>query len=157
MKHMKRSNNLQNLHNREKRNKPLSAVALYELAAKRGVPVYSFALHTVPSLSIMDEGGSCSIALSPKLKGKEEKLCLAHELGHCITGAFYNRNSSGAVRGKSEYKANKWAFYQLLPPKAVEAAVEGGITRPSELAEHFGVPEEFLLKAIDYYACVKPM
>lgn len=145
-----------NLHNNEKRNKPLSTAALYELAARRGVPVYRFDLKTVPSLSIMDEGGRCTVGLAPTLQGKEERLCLAHELGHCITGAFYNRSSSGAVRGKCEYKADKWAFYHLLPPAALEEAAGNGMTQPCELAEYFGVSEEFLLRAMDYYACVKP-
>lgn len=147
---------MQNLHNNEKKNRPLSTAALYELAAGRGVPVYAFPLSHVPSLSIMDEQGQCVVGMAPDLRGREEKLCLAHELGHCITGAFYNRHSSGAVRGKSEYKADKWAFYHLLPPIAVQRAMEAGLTRPHELAEHFEVPEEFLLRALDYYACVHP-
>ncbi|MBQ6946440.1 MAG: ImmA/IrrE family metallo-endopeptidase, partial [Clostridia bacterium] len=156
MKRMKRLSDLQNLRRGEKKNNPLSTVALYELAAGRGVPVYAFDLKNVPSLSIMDEDGGCVVGMAPTLAGQREKLCLAHELGHCITGAFYNRHSSGAVRGKSEYKADKWAFYHLLPPMAVEKAMAAGLTRPHELAEYFDVPEEFLLRALDYYACVRP-
>lgn len=155
---MKRSNDLQNMpKNNDKRNKPLSTADMYELAAGRGIPVHTFPLERVPSLSIMEEGGVCSVGMAPSLRGREEKQCLAHELGHCITGAFYNRYSSGAVRGKCEYKADKWAFYHLLPPRALERAVQGGLTHPHELAEHFGVPEEFLLRAMDYYACVQPI
>lgn len=148
---------MQNMRNNEKKNNPLSTLGLYELAAGRNVPVYPFPLRTVPSLSIMDETGQCAVAMAPELRGQEEKLCLAHELGHCIRGAFYNRYASGAVRGKCEYKADKWAFYHLVPPGALQQAMEAGLTQAWELAEHFDVPLDFLLRAIDHYACVKPM
>ena len=142
--------------NNEKRNKPLSTAALYELAARRRLQILTFALQKVPSLSVMDEGGECAVAVAPNLNTALEHTCLGHELGHCITGAFYNRHSSGAVRGKSEYKADKWAFYHLVPPVALERAMQNGITKPWELAEYFSVTEDFLLRAMDFYACVHP-
>lgn len=139
------------------KNKPLSTAALYELAARRNIPVISFDLHKIPSLSIMDEQGDCAVGMTPTLGDAREHTCLGHEMGHCITGSFYNQYSSGALRGKCEYKANKWAFYHLVPPAALETAVQNGITQPWQLAEHFSVTEDFLLDAMDYYACVRPL
>lgn len=147
---------MQNLRTNEKKNNPLSTAALYDLAAKRHIPVYSFMLSKVPSLSIMDEQGDCAVGMHPQLAGAWEHTCLGHELGHCVTGSFYNEYSSGAVRGKCEYKANKWAFYHLVPPVALKKVMQKGMTHPAELAEHFGVTEDFLLRAMDYYACVRP-
>ena len=141
----------------EKKNNPLSTAALYELAAKRGVPVLPFELECAPSLSILDEKGQCTVGIRPDLMERMEHVCLGHELGHCVTGAFYRKSTSAAVRGKSEYKADKWAFYHLIPPIALEQAIKEGLTHPYELAEHFNVTEEFMLKAMDFYACVRPM
>ncbi len=143
--------------NNIQKNIPLSTVGLYELAAKRGVPVLPFALECAPSLSIMDERGRCTVGIRPDLSQKTEHVCLGHELGHCITGAFYRKSTSAAVRGKSEYKADKWAIYHLIPPVALEQALKEGLTHPYELAEHFEVTEDFMLKALDFYACVRPM
>ena len=140
----------------EKKNNPLSTVALYELAAKRDVPVLPFALEQTPSLSIMDDKGRCAVGIRPNLNERVEHVCLGHELGHCVTGSFYRVTTSAAVRGKSEYKADKWAIYHLIPPAALEKAMRDGITRPYELAEHFEVTEDFMLKALDFYACVRP-
>lgn len=143
--------------NNEKKNNSLSTPALYELAAKRDIPVLPFALECAPSLSIMDDKGRCTVGIRPDLSGRVEHVCLGHEMGHCVTGAFYRVTTSAAVRGKSEYKADKWAIYHLIPPAALEKAVKEGITRPHELAEHFEVTEDFMLKALDFYACVRPM
>lgn len=138
------------------KNEPLSTVALYELAAKRGVPVYAFGLEHTPSLSLMDDKGKCTVGIRPDLAGRQEHVCLGHEMGHCVTGSFYRITTSAAVRGKSEYKADKWAIYHLIPPAALRQAQQQGLTHPHELAEHFEVTEEFMLKALDFYACVRP-
>ena len=150
---------MQNTPVSEKQNKhiPLSTEALYALAGQRNIPIYGFPLERVPSMSIMDAKGACAIALKKELAGKEEHVCLAHEMGHCVTGTFYRITTSGAVRGKSEYKADKWAIYHLIPPVALEQAIHCGISTPWHLAEHFDVTEEFMLKALDFYACVRPM
>ena len=139
-----------------RKNNPLSTDALYELAARRELPVLSFGLEQTPSLSIMDDNGHCTIGIRPDLSKRVEHVCLGHELGHCVTGSFYRITTSAAVRGKSEYKADKWAFYHLIPPAALEKALKEGITRPHELAEHFEVTEDFMLKTLDFYACVRP-
>ncbi len=139
------------------RNNPLSTAALYDLAAERNIPVVPFDLQLTPSMSIMDERGQCAVAMAKSLQGAREHTCLGHEMGHCVTGSFYTQYTSGAVRGKSEYKANKWAYYHLVPPLALRDAMNSGITQPWQLAEHFSVTEDFILDALDYYACVQPL
>lgn len=136
---------------------PMSVAALYEMAERRKIPVYSFPFKKLPSLSIMDDDGDCAIGLQNELRGPQEHVCLAHEMGHCLTGAFYRRTTSGAVRGKCEYKADKWAFYRLVPPTVLEKLLIEDSLSVEEIAEHFDVTIDFLLRAMDYYACVKPM
>ena len=72
----------------------------------------------------------------------ERKVHLAHEIGHCMTGAFYRPYSPLETRSRCEYKANMWMIEHLLPKERLEAAFTDGITEVWELAEHFDVPEE---------------
>ncbi len=76
---------------------------------------------------------------------------LAHELGHCETGAFYSLDSAAETRGRCENRANRWAIKTLVPADELLSALQGGITDLWALAEHFDVTEDFMSKAVDYY------
>lgn len=69
---------------------------MYETAYLNDIVVDCVKLHKTASLSLMDDDGDCFIALDPYRLGSEqnEVLQIAHELGHCMTGSFYNRYSS---------------------------------------------------------------
>ncbi len=82
---------------------------------------------------IMDEGD---------MTEAQRKVHLAHEIGHCMTGAFYRPYSPLETRSRCEYKANMWMIERLIPKKDMQQAFEKGITEVWELAEHFDVPEE---------------
>lgn len=127
--------------------------ALYGLAEENRVAVDCYALRSREALSLMDEEGECYIAIDPfQLKSEtDEKLKLAHELGHCMTGSFYNRWAACDVRQKHERRANKWAIGQLVPRAELRAALRSGLTQPWELAEHFDVSEAFIRKAMELY------
>lgn len=79
------------------------------------------------------------------------RVHLAHELGHCRTGAFYNRWAARDVRQKHEHRADKWAIKKLISEDELDEAVADGRTDLWELAEHFGVSEEFVRKAVCWY------
>lgn len=79
------------------------------------------------------------------------RVHLAHELGHCKTGAFYNRWAARDVRQKHEHRADKWAIKKLISEDELDEAVADGRTELWELAEHFGVSEEFVRKAVCWY------
>ena len=61
---------------------------LYGLAEEHGTEIYWFDLGTAESLSLPLEDGSCAIAMDPWRMSTlaDEKVKLAHELGHCETG-----------------------------------------------------------------------
>lgn len=80
----------------------------------------------------------------------EEKVKLAHELGHCETGAFYNRYSPFDLREKHERTANRWAVKKLVPKSELVTLLKKGYER-WELAEHFEVTEDFINLAIRMY------
>ena len=131
--------------------KPLQEI--YRFVEQKNIVVDHFALHSREALSVMDEEGTCFIAIDPKkLTGEsDERTKLSHEVGHCITGAFYNVYSNYDCRQRHENKADKWAVKKLIPVDELDAAVADGHTEIWELAEQFGVTEDFMRKAVCYY------
>ena len=75
---------------------------------------------------------------------------LAHEIGHCETGAFYNPYSNLDIREKHERTANRWAVKKLVPKSELVTLLKKGYER-WELAEHFEVTEDFINLAIRMY------
>lgn len=125
---------------------------LYNEAAKNDVIVVDEDLKSSEAMSICDEG-SCLVAIdSRKVKNNADRLVkTAHELGHCETGAFYNQYSSLNVVSKNEYTADKWAVQKLMPADELLSAVSEGYTEAWQLADYFGVTEDFVHKAYKIY------
>ena len=101
----------------------------------------------------MDAAGQCSIGLDlPHRRTRNElRVRLAHELGHCVTGSFYNRYSSADNRKRHENRADRWAVGRLIAREELDEAVAEGHTEPWDLADYFGVDEAFLKKAVCLY------
>ena len=127
--------------------------ALYDLAAKQNIPILSFPLEKTGSLSHMDDRGHCFIGMDPQLRdgAVQERVHLGHELGHCVTGSFYNIHAAVDCRRRHENRADKWAVEQLLPVEALDDAIAEGCTELWQLADRFGVTEEFVRKAVCWY------
>lgn len=130
-------------------NNPLD---LYAYAENRNIDVDWIPMQRATSLSV-PLGDGYAIALDPWKLGTlaQETVCLAHELGHCETGAFYNRYAARDVRQKHENRANKWAYKKLVPEDELKQAILQGYREPWELAEYFDLPEAFLRGALKYY------
>lgn len=126
---------------------------LYHLAEVQNIVVDRFALSSREALSIMDGAGNCFIAIDPGkvLSETDERSKLAHELGHCVTGAFYNRYSNFDCRQRHENKADKWAVQELVTVDELDEAVAEGCTEIWELAERFGITEPLMRKAVCLY------
>ena len=126
---------------------------LYNFAEAQGTQVYWFDLDAAESLSMPLQDGSCAIAMNPWYLHTRagEKVKLAHELGHCETGSFYNRYAARDLRQKHENRANKWAIKKLIPEDELWEAFRNGYREPWELAEYFDVSEDFVRKALDHY------
>lgn len=88
--------------------------------------------------------------LFDRVKGREN---LAHELGHCETGSFYCVYAAADVRGRHEYKADKWAAHKLIDPNKLRQAAADGYIEAWQLAEQLGVTEDFLRRTVYIYQC----
>ena len=126
---------------------------LYEYAEDQGIDVDWFPMAQATSLSLPHHVGSRAIAINPWKMGTlaQETVCLAHELGHCKTGSFYNRYAALDIRQKHEPRADKWAIRHLVPEEALDQAVANGYADLPALAERFGVTEQFMRKAVCWY------
>lgn len=127
--------------------------ALYDLARQEDVDVDCFAMNKAESMSCLFKDGSCSVAIDPfRLTSEaDEKVKLGHELGHCLTGAFYNRYSDFDLRRRHEIRADRWAIKKLIPKDELVMAYCQGCVEAWQLADHFGVTEEFVYKALEAY------
>ena len=65
--------------------------------------------------------------------------------------AFYTAAAPFALRERMENRADRWAVQHLISPAALEAALEGGCCEVWELAERFGVTEDFMKKALSLH------
>ena len=123
---------------------------LYGIAERRGHVVVCESLTETPSFSLQTNK-RCYIAIDQRLNVQQEREALAHELGHCEYGGFYNRYSRYDIRAKAERRADKWAFARLVPYGRLMQAVRHGVTDVWDLAELFDVSCEFMHRAIAYY------
>ena len=126
---------------------------LYDRAQQQGIEIDNFPMREIISVSFPENWIAVD---TKKVKTKvEEKAILAHEIGHCETGSFYNIYSPLDIREKHEYRADKRAIQILIPHDDLKSAVRRGITEMWELAEYFDVPYEFMQKAAEYWQRVE--
>lgn len=131
----------------------IDLMGLYCIADENDITVDCFELKKREALSVMDDDGICYIAIDPlKLDSElDEKMKLGHELGHSVTGSFYNEFATCDVRRKHENCADKWAISVFISAEELDEAVAEGHTEIWDLAEYFGVTEDFMRKAVCWY------
>ena len=126
----------------------VSLQSLYTQAEKQNIPILFYPMPGCGSMSVQLPGGSCAIGMdvAPQAEAVEREH-LGHELGHCMTGSFYNIYAVADLRERQENRADKWAIRRLIPVEALDDAIAAGHTELWDLAEFFGVTESFLKKA----------
>ncbi len=125
---------------------------LYNIAENKGIALDFYPMPKTRS-AVLNLGGKYFIAIDPMVLSSEalERVCLAHELGHCETGSTYNMYSPLDLRAKHENRANKWAVDTLIPRADLDAAIKKGYRDICSLAEYFSVTEDFMKKALEIY------
>ena len=127
---------------------------LYALADREDIQVLCADLPVVRCLSVRHGGGNCSIGIDPMQidsYGEEAEL-LAHELGHCMTGSFYDQYSPLDVRQKHENRADYWMVTHLAPAHTLSRLMEQGHREPWQLAEALDIPQSVIEKALRLYS-----
>lgn len=126
--------------------------SLCDLAKDHDIGVYDFPLKRCRALTVHIDG-KCDIALdlSKAVSEAERKSLLAHEMGHCETGAFYNEKNFLETSSRAEYRADAWAVRKLLPKRAFTHALKHGCDEVWKLSEHFGVETALVIFALKLY------
>lgn len=127
--------------------------ALYDLAVEQNIEVLEYPMQANCSMSVMTEDGKCFIGMDPEIKDGDvqERVHLGHEIGHCATGSFYSIHTAIDCRQRHENKADKWAIRKLIPVEQFDEAIAEGCIEIWDLAERFGVTEQFMKKTICLY------
>jgi len=129
---------------------------LYLEAERSGIVVLCGAdIPETKSVSLELPDGSMFIGIddSAMRTRAEERVHLAHEIGHCVTGAMYNVRCPIIPRRRCEKIADAYAIKKLVDEDELRRVIderEGGIS-VWELSEHFDVTESFMRKAVEFY------
>lgn len=124
---------------------------IWQVCEEEGICIDTIDCKACSSFSIM-YGGNCFIAVSSALPERLLKEHTAHEVGHCVKGAFYNENAPLDLVSQHEYRADKWAIEKLIPKdQLVREITKNGNDNLYLLSECFGVSEDFIKKACIYY------
>lgn len=129
-------------------------LGLYSQLEKDGIAVFDYPVEIADASTIyLNKRYAIFIDINQYQTVAEEFSALAHEYGHCATGATHAVCSPLDLIEKHEYRADKWAVHHLIPPDKLRQAVEEGYTEPWELAERLDVTEDFLHRAVYIYKC----
>lgn len=129
----------------------MTLTELYKYADEHGIEVYDFSMQQAAAISLPTN--QIAIDVGKFDTSCQEKVCLAHEIGHCETGSFYNFNALLDIKAKHEHRANAWAFNQLLPFCDLTAAIQNyKLFEVWEIADFFDLPCEFVSAALEFYS-----
>ena len=118
-------------------------------AESQGIRLYDMPMRELAGVSFPD--GWIAIDAHKTESRAEEKVILAHEIGHCETGSFYNIYSSYDVMAAHEHRADVRSYKLLVPHDELKEAVKHGYKEVWELAELFDVPCDYMAQAMAYW------
>ena len=130
----------------------MDTLELYQDAQREDIPIIALDIPENGSMCVQGDL-RCYIGVDYDVLENEasKRVHLAHELGHCITGSFYNIWAARDVRQKYELRADKWAIERMIPAEVLDQAVADGYTDIWALADYFGVTEEFMRKVVCWH------
>lgn len=125
---------------------------LYLIAEQEGVSVLTFPLPECTAMAMPNGEDKYVVGMDPSVfeNKKRERVVLAHELGHCESGAVYTRYQDKLHRAKAEYSATKWAVHKLIDRDEFISLLKKGY-RVWELAEEYDVTEDFIKEVYHFY------
>lgn len=92
------------------------------------------------------------IFIKNKLSESEERVCICHECGHINYAGLYSERTPFDTIDRIEYRARKYSYLKLMPLGKVREALKDPFCRTlPDIADRFGVTEEFAKSAMAYY------
>ena len=93
-----------------------------------------------------------SIALSNELETEAEKFSILNEeMGHHFTSSGDIINMSILSNRKQELKARLWGYNNAIGLSGIISAYKHGCRNREEMADFFGVSEQYLCEALEAY------
>jgi len=131
----------------------METARIYEIAEENNIDIIYASLPLTKCMSMQLDKDEYYIGIDPVYitSSADERVKLAHDVGHCVTGSFYNKYSPLDLRGKHEYRADSWAIKKLIPLDELMNVIKHGCENVWELAEYFNVTEDFIHKTLTYY------
>lgn len=125
---------------------------LYKIADGAGISIdFTDLPHTKAFCMCVGDKKYIAMDKAVRSGSAEERVVLAHELGHLSTDSLYELGSPLLYRRRFERKADGWAIKTLIPLSRLRSAVKQGYESVTSLAEHFSVTEDFMQRAIKFY------
>ena len=123
---------------------------LYDIAEKENIKIYDYNIDNVNGAFINYEGFNAIALNYNNIKTQaKEKCVLAEELGHYYYNATYSPLCTDTTLiSKQEYRAKKWAAKTLVPYSEL---IKKHFEYVYELADEFGVTEDLIVFAYQYY------
>lgn len=124
---------------------------LYKLAKKEGIETHTVSCPKSKAITInIKNKKHIGIDKSVLKNEYDERLVLAHEIGHALTDAYYSDFENPVNVIRMEHRANKKTVEMLVPKTQLDKIIDENST-VFTLAEHFMVPEEMIKKAFWLY------
>lgn len=129
-------------------------IELYNEMQRAGIYFFDLPLQGTKAATIQNAAGAGVFLDGTAIDSLAEELCLlAHEYGHIQTGATHALDSPLDLVERHEYRADKYAVHRLLSKEELRAAAKKGYTEVWQLAEYFGVTEDFIRRAEYVFQC----
>ena len=119
---------------------------LYDICSRENITIDFIDCPKCGAISLFGAGG-CAIGIDSQTPARLLKERTAHEIGHCVKGAFYNRYATADNISQHEYRADKWAIENLIPKSELIKAIKKNLDSIYLLAQHFDVSVDFSIKA----------
>ena len=130
----------------------LNVFDLYKEMHDAGIKMFYWPLDGHAAATIRHEGRYAVFVDTEQFETTADELCsVAHEYAHCETGTTHAICSPLDLVARHEYRANKRAVHRLIPIDDLHEALQNGYREIWELAEHFGVTEDFVRLTADIY------
>ena len=128
---------------------------VYNKIEEEDISVFSFGIEGVKAVTIEADNKYGVFINRKEILNSDDEFCvLAHEYGHCVSGATHNTHSSFDLVCKHEYRADRRAVLEFLPVEQIKKAIKNGSQNLYEIADYLDMPEQFVEKAIRHYTCM---